>query len=161
MVGHSAKYILVCNPPSLSPSLSQTSGTIVLIMLFSSCVCCCSYFALCSSEAPSFKVVKICGVFGCIISLLATSIFIGWVALGTYFVINIHGAATICRNTIMYLALLYVYLLVVGITGCVVMMSRCNDWRTDSRLRSGRMRQPTIRSKRSTYEMIPNSDSEG
>lgn len=129
----------------------------MLVMIFSSCICCCSYFALCSSEAPSLKAIKVCGIIGCIISFLATSIFVGWVALGTYFVVNIHGAGSVCRNTILYLALLYVYLLVMAIAGGVVVVSRCNDWRKDSG--SGHLRRSLVRRRKSKYDEVSTCES--
>lgn len=116
-----------------------TTGIIVTIMIIASCLCCCSFAALCSSGCP--KIMRICGCVGFIITLIAVSLYTGWVALGTYFVIKIHGGESICRNTIMYLVLLYVYLVVLTIASCVVSVWKCNDLRKDAGTHSGTMRK--------------------
>ena len=116
----------------LSPhTYLQTSGIIVLVMLFSSCLCCCSVFSLCCGDFP--KAVKIIGAVLFIIVCLALSIYIGWVALGTYFAISIRSADTVCRNMIVYLCLLYIYLVVLALVGIVLVVWKCHDIRTKSK----------------------------
>ena len=110
-------------------------------MIFSSCICCCSYFILCSSEAPDIRACKICGLVGLIISLMAAALFVGWVGMGTYFITKINNDAAICNNTITYLTLLYVYLLVGAMATCVVLGSRCYDWMVYRKTHSGRRRR--------------------
>ena len=105
----------------------QTSGVFVIIMIVASCLCCCSGGCLCTSGMP--KGCRICGVISLLIGVAATVVFMGWVALGTYFVLKIRGADTICHNTITYLALMYLYLLVLLIVGVVICLWQCNDWR--------------------------------
>lgn len=55
--------------------------------------------------------------------------------------IKIHGAETICRNMIMFLVLLYVYLIVLVIFSCVVMAWKCKDWMAESSGKEGPMRK--------------------
>ena len=109
---------------------TQTTGIIVLVMLFSSCLCCCSIFSLCCGNFP--KAVKIAGAIALIIMCLALSIYIGWVAVGTYFAIQIRSADAVCRNTIVYLVLLYIYLVVLVLVGLVVVIWKCHDVSTRS-----------------------------
>ena len=118
--------------PPLPPFLHtpQTSGIIVLVMLFSSCLCCCSVFSLCCGDFP--KAVKIIGAILFIIVCLALSIYIGWIAIGTYFAIEIRSADTVCRNMIVYLCLLYIYLVVLALVGIVLVVWKCHDIRTNS-----------------------------
>ena len=122
-------FLLPPFPPL--PHTLQTSGIIVLVMLFSSCLCCCSVFSLCCGDFP--KAVKIIGVVLFIIVCLALSVYIGWVALGTYFATEIRSADTVCRNTIIYLCLLYIYLVVLALVGIVLVVWKCHDLRTKSK----------------------------
>ena len=110
------------------PSLSQTTGIIVTIMIVASCLSCCSFAALCSAgDCP--RAIRICGCVGAIIVLAALSVYMGWVALGTYLVIKLHGNESVCRNTIVYLVLLYAYLIILAILCFVLLLWKCNDWR--------------------------------
>ena len=112
--------------PSFSLSLtSQTSGIIVLVMLFSSCLCCCSIFSLCCGDFP--KAVKIIGALLFIVVCLALSIYVGWIAVGTYFAIEIRSADAVCRNMIIYLVLLYIYLVILALVGVILVVWKCND----------------------------------
>lgn len=72
-----------------------------------------------------------------IVVCLALSVYVGWVALGTYFAIEIRSASTICRNTIVYLVLLYIYLVVLALVGVILVVWKCHDVRTKSDLPSG------------------------
>ena len=108
----------------------QTSGIIVLVMLFSSCLCCCSVCSLCCGDFP--KAIKIFGVVLFILVCLALSVYIGWIALGTYFAIEIRSASSVCRNVIVYLCLLYIYLIVLALVGIVLVVWKCHDLRTKS-----------------------------
>ena len=63
-----------------------------------------------------------------VLGSVATAVFVGWVVLGTYLVLKIRGADTICRNTIAYLALMYLYLVVLLIVGMVgITVWQCKD----------------------------------
>ena len=115
-------------PPPPHTHTPQTSGIIVLVMLFSSCLCCCSIFSLCCGDFP--KAVKIVGTILFILVCLALSVYIGWVALGTYFAIEIRSADTVCRNMIIYLCLLYIYLVVLALVGVTLVVWKCHDVRT-------------------------------
>ena len=121
------------------PPLPQSTGIIVIIMLVASCLCCCSYIALFSPGCP--KLMKKCGCVILIIAFIFVSIYIAWVALGTYFVILIDGTEAICRNTIMYLVLLYVYLIVLVIAFAIFLVWKCYDLRVESRAHSGTYRK--------------------
>lgn len=92
-------------------------------MIFSSCIFCCSIICITTPTFP--KIIRGCGVIFFILALVAVSVFLGWVALGTYFVIEIRGADTICRNTIMYLILFYVYIVVVVIALLIALLYKC------------------------------------
>lgn len=124
---------------------SQASGIIAMIMIFTSCICCCSFSALCMGSCP--KTVRICGCVGFIIVLVVLSFFLGWIALGTYFVIQIHSASTVCRNTIMYLVLLYAYLFVLTIMGIVVLTWRFTNWIKEPRIKTGAATRRTRKGK--------------
>lgn len=105
----------------------QSSGIFVIIMIVASCLCCCSGSCLCSSRMP--RGCRICGGVGLFLGALATAVFVAWVALGTYLVLRVRGADTICRNTIAYLSLLYLYLVVLVIVGVIIVIWHCKDWR--------------------------------
>ena len=63
-----------------------------------------------------------------VLESVATAVFVGWVILGTYLVLKIRGADTICRNTIAYLALMCLYLVVLLIVGMVgITVWQCKD----------------------------------
>jgi hypothetical protein len=145
-----ARHLTLLSPPSLPSTLihtpHQTTGIIATIMIIASCLCCCSFAALCSTGCP--KVMRICGCIGFIITVAAVSLYTGWVALGTYFVIKIHGAEAVCRNTIMYLVLLYVYLVVLTVASSVMLVWKCNDWRKEAGTHSG-IRRKSRTSKKS------------
>ena len=51
----------------------------------------------------------------------------GWLALGTYFVIRERSGSTICRNTLIEVILLYVYLFVLAIVVMVAVVWKCHD----------------------------------
>lgn len=103
------------------------------LTIFSSCVCCVSYVGLCC-ELPSWA--KILGAIGIAIVAIIFSIFLSWLAGGVYLVANFDKVALltdVCRNVMIYVVLLVVYL----VTVCVVGMVWC-VWRARDLQRRGR-----------------------
>ena len=105
--------------------------------------------AVCCGDFP--RVIKIVGIIGLIITALGLLVYSGWVAMGTYFVIKVHSADTICRNTIIYVVVLYVYLAVILLVGVVIMCWKCHqlrvNWQSSRRSRS-----------KTKYQKLPQQD---
>lgn len=51
---------------------------------------------------------------------LVLAVYLGWVAVGTYFVLKLHSWNALCRNTVIYVVLLYVYLVILLVVGVVI-----------------------------------------
>lgn len=89
-------------------------------MVLTSCICCSSFAGLCSEGLP--RAIRIVSAIGAIVVFLVLVVYLGWVAAGTYFVLKLHSWNALCRNTVIYVVLLYAYLvilLVVGLVMCV------------------------------------------
>ena len=94
--------------------IPQNSGIFVMLMVVASCLCCGAYICLCCGDFP--RGVTIVSIICFILVILAGALFIGWVALGTY-LLTTYGASVIiskalCRNTAIYVVLLYIYAMV-------------------------------------------------
>ena len=93
--------------------LPQNTGIFFILMVVASCLCCGAYICLCCGDFP--RAVTICSIICFILVILAGALFIGWVALGTY-LLTTYGASviltqTLCRNTAIYIVMLYIYLI--------------------------------------------------
>lgn len=105
----------------------------MFVMVPVSLICCCSMLALCCGNFS--KVVKICGIIGFIITCLGITVYAAWLAMGTYFVIRVHSGDEICRNTIVYVVILYIYLIVLLLVGVVMMCWKCKEIRSNKKTR--------------------------
>ena len=117
VVSH-ANYPLFPPPPSLT----QNTGIIVTLTIFSSCVCCVSYVGLCC-DLPSKA--KIFGAIGITLVAIMFTIYTAWMMGGFYLVVTFDTSALftdVCRNVLAYTLLLGVYFVtvcVVGVVWCV------------------------------------------
>lgn len=87
-------------------------------MVLTSCICCSSFAGLCSEGLP--RAIRIVSAIGVIIVFLVLAVYLGWLAMGTYFVLKLHSWDALCRNTVIYVVLLYVYLLILVVVGVVM-----------------------------------------
>ena len=104
----------------------QTSGVIVLTMILTSCICCTAFVGLCSADFG--RGVRIISAIGCIIVLLVLAVYLGWVAAGTYLVLKLHSGDALCRNTVIYVVLFYVYLVILVVVGMAMIVWKIRDW---------------------------------
>ena len=84
----------------------------------SCCVCC----GLCCSFP---KKVKIAACITAIPVLLFFSVYVAWIALGTYLVALMDGDLRnkkVCRNVTAYIAFLYLYLFCLSVFGLIVLI---------------------------------------
>lgn len=123
----------------------------VFVMIFISCIFCCSTLTLCCGNFP--KPITILGIIGIIITILGLSVYAAWVAMGTFFVIKIHSADAVCRNTLVYVILLYVYLAVFVLLATILSCWKCNEYRI--KMMSNR------RQKSKCYQKLPQDDPGG
>ena len=111
----------------------QNTGIIVTLTIFSSCVCCVSYVGLCCG-LPSWA--KILGTIGVAIVVITFSIFIAWLGGGVYLVIKFNKVAlfsSVCRNLLVYVVLLFVYVVTVCLVGVVWCVWRVRERRRRER----------------------------
>ena len=120
-MSHVYKPLYTCLPSSHT----QSTGILVFVMIFVSFIYCCSLLAVCCGDFP--KPIRICGIIGFIITGLGLTVYSAWVAMGTYFVIKIHSGDPICTNTVVYVVILYVYLVVLLLVGMVVGCWKCKE----------------------------------
>jgi len=91
-----------------------------MVMILTSCICCVAFVGLCSGDFG--RAVTILSAIGCVIVLLVLVVYLCWVAAGTYFVLRIHSGDALCRNTVIYVVLFYVYLVILLVVGLAMIV---------------------------------------
>lgn len=99
------------------------TGLIILMMLFTSCVCYIAFVALCCGDFG--RPGRICGIIGFCIVASALIIYAIWLGAGTYFLIVLDPdelTRSACRSYAFYMGFLYAYIcvfIIVCIIGCI------------------------------------------
>lgn len=101
-------------PYHRAPSSPQNAGIFCMIMVAMSFVCCFSYIALCCSFSFP-KGVKIAGVVGLILVIIAFALYVIWLGIGSYLIGQFGASAffeNVCRGIVAYVIFMFIYLFI-------------------------------------------------
>ena len=91
----------------------QQTGLVILMMLFTTCVCYLAFVALCCGDFG--RLGRICGLVSFCIVAAALIIYFVWLGTGTYFLVVLDPSEltrSACRSYAFYMGFLYAYICV-------------------------------------------------
>ncbi len=89
---------------------TQSTGIVAMLMIFTSCLCCGSFWGLFCGDFH--RLIKMMSVVGFLITGTSYVILLLWLVLGTYLLIMMGGEAlleSVCRNLVIYLVFMYIF----------------------------------------------------
>ena len=124
----SSANVFLSLPPALS--LMQYTGIVVIVAMMGLMCCCCISCGLCLS-CP--RMVKIVAAITIIPASLCILFYFVWLALGTFLIAMTGSDAyskSTCRNILVYLIFLYLYLICAVVFWIIVGLWRINSLRS-------------------------------